>query len=53
MAISQPLSLKSKSKGTFFSSTFKVGDKKMPLVFLFKAQGLRYGHFLLCTIARW
>jgi hypothetical protein len=31
----------------------KVEEKKVPLLFLFEAQGLRYGHFLLSTIARW
>jgi hypothetical protein len=31
----------------------KVEEKKVPLFFLFEAQGLRYGHFLLSTIARW
>ena len=42
-----------KTKGTFFSPTLKVEEKKVPLLFRFEAQGLRYGHFLLFTIAHW
>ena len=32
-----------------FSSTFKVEQNKMPLVFHFKAKWPRYGHFLDLT----
>ena len=35
----------SKIKVTFFSSTFKVWESKVFLLFLFVAQELRYGHF--------
>ena len=44
-----PWDTNQKKKGTFFSSTFKVGEKKVPSVFLFEAQGLRYSHFLIFT----
>ena len=37
-----------KNKDTFFSSTFKVWESKVTLVFLFMTQELRYGHFLIC-----
>ena len=36
-----------KNKGTFFSSTLKVEEKKVPLFFGLEAPGLRYGHFLI------
>ena len=36
-----------KNKGTFFSSTFKVEEKKVPLFFGFGTSGLRYGSFLI------
>ena len=35
-----------KTKGTLFSSTFKVWENKVPLVFEILAQVLRYSHFL-------
>ena len=38
-----------KNKGTFFSSTLKVGENKLVLDFLFKAYELRYGHFLVLS----
>jgi hypothetical protein len=44
-----PWASNEKNKDTFFSLTFKVGEKKVPLVFWFEAQGLRYGHFLIFT----
>ena len=47
-----PWASNTKTKGTFFSPTLKVKEKKVPLFFLFEAQELRYGHFLLWTIAR-
>ena len=34
-----------KNKGTFFSVTLKVEEKKVPLFFRLEAQGLIYGHF--------
>ena len=34
-----------KNKGTFFSSTFKVEEKKVPLFFSFSSSGLRYSQF--------
>ena len=34
-----------KNKGTFFSVTFKVEEKKVPLFFRLVTSGLRYGHF--------
>ena len=34
-----------KNKGTLFSSTLKVKEKKVPLFFRLGASGLRYGHF--------
>ena len=34
-----------KTKDTFFSSTFKVWESKVSLVFSFMAQGPRYWHF--------
>ena len=33
-----------KNKGTLFSSTFKVGEKKVPSDFYFKVLWLRYSH---------
>ena len=43
-----------KNKGTFFSSTFKVGEKNVPLFFLFVALESRYGEFLKMLIfAKW
>ena len=36
-----------KSKATFFSSTFKVWEGKVPLVLWFVGQELRYRHFLI------
>ena len=47
-----PWASNQKTKDTFFSPTLKVKEKKVPLFFWFEAQVLRYGHFLLCTIAR-
>ena len=41
---------KSKSEGTFFYPTFKVEEKKVPLLFWFVAFGLRYSHFLIFYI---
>ena len=38
-----------KNKGTFFSSTFKVEENKVPLFFGLEAPGLRYGHFVYLT----
>ena len=38
---------KKKSEGTFFSSTFKVEEKKVPLFFRFVVSGMRYRHFLI------
>ena len=38
-----------KNKGTFFSSTLKVEEKKVPLFFGFKASGLIYSHFVIYT----
>ena len=43
-------STNTKNKGTFFSSTLKVEEKKVPLVFGFLASGLRYGHFVIFKI---
>ena len=40
------LAFNQKSKGTLFSSTLKVEEKKVPLVFGFEAKWPRYGHFL-------
>ena len=40
-----------KSKGTFFSSTFNVGENKVPLFFAILAFGPRYGHF--CNYKRY
>ena len=37
-----------KTKGTLFSSTLKVWENKVSLVFQILAQGLRYSHFLNC-----
>ena len=48
-----PWASNQKNKGTFLSLTFKVGEKKVPLVFWFEAHRLIYGHFLLSTIVRW
>ena len=42
-----PWASNQKTKGTFFSPTLKVEEKKVPLFFLFEAQGRRYGHFLI------
>ena len=39
-----------KTKVTFFSSTFKVGESKVSLLFLFVAWKPRYGQFLPLTI---
>ena len=39
-----------KTKDTFFSSTFEVGESKVSLLFLFVAQKPRYGQFLPLTI---
>ena len=43
-----------KTKDTFFSSTFKVRESKVSLVFEFMAQGPRYWHFptfmISCTL---
>ena len=36
-----------KTKSTLFSQTLKVEEKKVPLVFLILALGLRYSNFLL------
>ena len=47
MAVSRPLDLKSKNKTTLLSSTFKIEEKKVVLFFGFKAQGPRYGRFLV------
>ena len=47
MAISQSYGLQKKSEGTFFSSTLKVEEKKVPLFFRFVVSGLRYRHFLI------
>ena len=40
-----------KIKGTLFPSTFKVGENKVPLVFLILVQRLRYSHFLNSRMA--
>ena len=40
-----------KTKGTLFSSTFKIWENKVPLVFKIFAQGLRYSHFLNSRMA--
>ena len=40
-----------KNKGTLFSSTLKVEEKKVPLFFGFMAYGLRYRHFVILMIA--
>ena len=50
MAISQPRV--KKTKGTFFSSTLKVEEKKVPLFFGFRTSGLRYGIFVIFLIAK-
>ena len=42
-----PEATNAKNKGTFFSSTFKVEEKKVPLFFELVASGLRYGRFLI------
>ena len=44
------MALKPKSGGTFFSSTLKVGEKKVPLFFRFMACGLRYCNFIILLI---
>merc|ERR1712215_218291 len=36
-----------KNKGTFFSSTLKVEESKVPLFFELEAPGLRYGHLVI------
>ena len=36
-----------KTKGTFFSLTFKVRENKLPLCLSILALGLRYSHFLI------
>ena len=36
-----------KNKTMLFPSTFKIEENKVVLFFLLKAQGLRYGHFLI------
>ena len=36
-----------KSKGTLISPNLKVGENKVPLVFLFPVYGQRYGQFLI------
>ena len=41
-----------KNKGTFFSSKFKVEEKKVPLFFGLEAPGLRYGLFLIFMITK-
>ena len=46
-----PEARNTKSKGTFFSSTFKVEEKKVPLFFGFGSSGLRYSHFVIFMIA--
>ena len=45
-----PEALNRKNKGTLFSSTFKVEDKKVPLFFRLGAYELRYGHFLIFLV---
>ena len=40
-----------KNKGTLFSSTFKVEEKNVPLLFGFLASGMRYSHFVILIIA--
>ena len=35
------------NKGTFFSSTLKIEEKKIPLFFVLENPGLRYGHFFI------
>ena len=35
-----------KNKDTLFSSTFKVWESKVPLIFWFMAQGPKYWHFI-------
>ena len=47
-----PEVLKSKNKGTFFSSTLKVEEKKVSLFFGLEAPGLRYGNFLIFMITK-
>ena len=42
-----PEATNQKNKVTFFSSTFKSEEKKVPLVLGFLASGQRYGHFLI------
>ena len=39
-----------KNKSTFFSSTFKVEEKKVPLFFGLEAPGLRYDNFVIFAV---
>ena len=39
-----------KNKGTFFSSTLKVEDKKVPLFFCLEVNLVRYGNFEILPI---
>ena len=41
-----------KNKGTLFSSTLKVEEKKVSLFFGFVASGQRYGHFVILMIVK-
>ena len=41
---------KRKSESTFFSSTFKVEENKVPSFFRFVASGLRYCHLLIFLV---
>ena len=45
------MAFKLKSEGTFFSSTLKVGENKVPLFFRFVACVLRYCHFVILLIS--
>ena len=40
------------NKGTLFSLTLKVEEKKLRLFFGFGTSGLRYGHFVTFMVAR-
>ena len=42
-----PRAINQKNKGTLLSSTFKVGEGKVPLFFWFKALEQSYGHILI------
>ena len=42
-----------KNKGTFFSPTFKVREKKVGLFFQFLTCMTRYGHFMLIFGLNW